>query len=95
LGDERHEINDPPATTLLGLAQAAEEGTTAAAEQGTTAAGPRPDDVLGHPDEFSHRFLAETKVFVEVRHLEHARVVDQTIEVPAQMFGEMGTCLHT
>jgi hypothetical protein len=32
LGDERHEINDPPATTLLGLAQAAEEGTTAAAE---------------------------------------------------------------
>lgn len=32
LGDERHEINDLPATTLLGLAQAAEEGTTAAAE---------------------------------------------------------------
>jgi len=95
LGNQRHKINAPSAATLLGLARAAEQGTTAAAaaaEQGTTTARPRPGDVIRCLDELSHRFLGEIKVFVEVRHPEHARVVDQTIEVPGpDAYGEMGT----
>jgi nitrous oxide reductase len=83
LGNQRHKINAPSAATLLGLARAAEQGTTtaaaAAAKQGTTTARPRPGDVIGRLDELSHRFLSEIKEFVEVRHPEHARVVDQTI----------------
>jgi hypothetical protein len=66
LGNQRHEINDPSAATLLGLARAAEQGTTtaAASKQGTTTAGPRPGDVIGCLDELSHRLLSEIKVFV-------------------------------
>ena len=99
LGNQRHKINAPSAATLLGLARAAEQGTTttaaaAAAKQGTTTARSRPGDVIGRLDELSHRFLSEIKEFVEVRHPEHARVVDQTIEVPApNAYGEMGTSL--